>query len=307
MKKRWMVYLAAVSVCVVFYWAYREWFSWFALMGVLCFPVAALLMSLPAMIDIKLKMDCPAHITAGQEHSIRLRVRGDLPVPQVRCDILVTRTTTGEKWVLKEGDPLPTGNCGQLVCRPEKAKVYDYLGLMWLDVQRKMTASTVVQPVSVPMRELPELQRYVASSWRPKSGGGFSENHELRLYRPGDKLNQVHWKLSAKTGKFIVREPMEPEKNTVLLNMILRGTAQELDVKFGKLLWMSRHLLETGIVHDIRVLTGQGVERHSVTDEATLMKAMDILLSSPPAADHAELRSAAASWQCEIGGGTDEA
>lgn len=307
MKQRWIVYLAAVSVCIVFYWAYREWFSWFALMGVLCFPVAALLMSLPAMINLKLKTDCPTHLTAGQKHILRLVSRSALPAPPVRSRIAVTRVTTGEKWLLKEGDALPADHCGQLICRPEKAKVFDYLGLMWLDVAHKAAASTVVRPESVPMRALPELQRYVAASWRPKAGGGFSEHHEMRLYRPGDKLNQVHWKLSAKTGKFIVREPMEPEKSRVLLNMVLRGTAQELDVKFGRLLWLSRHLLESGLVHEIRALTGRGTEVHRVTDENTLLKAIDTLLCCPAAADQAVLESVAASWQYEIGGGTDEA
>lgn len=307
MEKRWIVYLAAVSVCVVFYWAYREWFSWFALMGVLCFPVAALLMSLPAMIGLKLKTDCPTHLTAGQKHTIRLISHSALPAPPARSRIAVTRVTTGETWMLKEGDALPADHCGQLICRPEKARVYDYLGLMWLESQHKATTSVIVRPVAVPVRTMPQLQRYVAASWRPKAGGGFSEMHELRLYRPGDKLNQVHWKLSAKTGKFIVREPMEPEKSKVLLNMELRGTARELDLKFGRLLWMSRHLLETGLAHEIRALTGRGIQVHRVTDESTLLKAIDALLCCPAAADQAVMEPAAASWQYEIGGGADEA
>ena len=91
MKRRWIIYLAAVSGCVVFYWAYREWFSWMALMGVLCFPVAALLMSLPAMVDLTLKTDCPACLMAGQAHTIRRRVRSKLPASPVQCNIVVYR------------------------------------------------------------------------------------------------------------------------------------------------------------------------------------------------------------------------
>lgn len=307
MVRRWILYLAVVTGMAVFYWAYQEWFSWFALIGVLCLPVAALLMSLPAMLSLKLRVRCPAFLPVGASQPLELDIRCPIPAPAVRCRIRVTRTTTGESWLLKQGQELPAEHCGQLVCRTEKARVYDYLGLFRLKIQKKPAASVIVRPQPVPMQALPELERYAATAWRPKAGGGFSENHELRLYRPGDNLNQVHWKLSAKMGKYIVREAMEPEKGRVLLEMELRGTPEELDRKFGKLLWLSGHLLQRGMRHELRVLTGKGIRCLAVTDEKDLEKAMDTLLSAPAAAGDTRMEPIAACWQYRIGGGEDEA
>lgn len=306
MLRRWILYLAVASGCMVFYWAYQEWASWFILLGILCLPVAALLMSLPAMINLRLTANCPAFVQMGVPQPLGYTVYSRLPVPPSTCRLRVRRTTTGESWVLKNGDMLPTQHCGQLICRLEKARVYDYLGLFWLKVQRKPAISVIVRPVPIAMQAFPELERHTSAAWRPKPGGGFSENHELRLYRPGDNLNQIHWKLSAKTGKYIIREPMEQEKSRLLLEMELRGSPEELDRKYGRLLWLSNFLLQKGLRHELRVLTGKGIQHISIADTRDLEKAIDMLLCQNTAPEGAQMEPMAASWQYRIGGGEDE-
>ena len=307
MVKRWMLYLAAVSGCVVFYLAYQKWFAWFLLMGVLCFPVASLLMSLPAMMNLQVKISAPAWLPVGAAQRALFLTGSTLPLPPNDCCLLVTRPLTGESWLLRHGDPLPTEHCGQLLFRPENARVYDYLGLFYLRIRRRSGSNMVVRPASVAVPEPPRLEQYAANAWKPKPGGGFSEHHELRQYRPGDNLNQIHWKLSAKTGKYIIREAMEPEKNRVLLELTLRGSPAQLDEKFGKLVYMSKHLLELGLPHEIRALTGGGVEQLKVTDEASLWEAVDRLLGCTSAPDDAVLPAVAAGWQLSIGGDGGEA
>ena len=152
-----------------------------------------------------------------------------------------------------------------------------------------------------------ELETFLAKSWRPKFGGGYAENHELRLYRPGDNLNQVHWKLTAKTGKWMLREPMEPQRGLVLLTMELRGTPEELDRKLGRLLWLGNHLLEKNISFRLRVLTGQGLEDREIASAQQLLEQLDALLCSPAAAEGSLPDPAApASWHYHIGGEPDE-
>lgn len=307
MAKRWIGYLAAVCGCVVFYLAYQKWFAWFLLMGVLCFPIASLLMSLPAMLSLQVKISAPAWLPVGASQRAHFLTGSALPLPPNTCLLRVSRPLTGESWLLRQGDPLPTDHCGQLTFRPENARVYDYLGLFWLGVSKRGTGSMVVRPAPIAMKEPPQLEQYISNAWRPKPGGGFSENHELRQYRPGDSLNQIHWKLTAKTGKYIIREAMEPEKNRVLLNIQLQGTPAQLDVKFGKLLFMSKHLLDMGLPHEIRALTGGGVERLKVDSETSLYQAVDRLLGCTAAPDDAVLAPAAAGWQLSVGGDGNEA
>ena len=305
MLKRWIIYVAVLIGGVVFYCAYQQWFSWLALLGILFLPVAGLVLSLPAMIRLRIGYTPPVTAVSGQPLKVRFLMENFMPSPPVRSRLLVTKANTGEKWLLREGEQLPTDHCGQLVCRPEKAFVYDYMGLFRLRANRKPATAVTVRPNAVPVENVPSLLKHMGKVWRPKPGGGFSEQHEMRLYRPGDKLNQIHWKLSAKTGKTMVREAMEPAAATVQIEMLLRGGPEELDRKFGQMLWLSRYLLEKDIIHYLRVLSGRGILSLRITDETELETAMDTLLAAPCADIDGVMDPSDASWRYRIGGDWD--
>lgn len=304
---RWCLYLVSVLGCIVFYLAYQGWLAWLILIGVLCLPLLSLLLSIPFMLKIKLAVQSDSYIRMGTPGRFRIFSVGKLPPPPWRSYVGIRRTTTGEHFRLKPSDKLPTDHCGQLICRPEKAFVYDYLKLFRLRIQNIQEDSAVIRPIPIPTDVLPELDRFLAKSWRPKPGGGFAENHELRLYRPGDQLNQVHWKLTAKTGKLIIREAMEPTRGRVLLTMDLKGTADELDEHFGRLLWLGSHLLQKGMHFELRLLTGRGLITRDVLTEDGWFHTVDEILCMPPVRSGTVLGALpSASWHYHIGGDPDE-
>ena len=307
MGVRRLIYVAALGGSLVFFTAYQEWFSYLVVLIVLGLPWLSLLLSLPAMLGFHVEPMGPVSLKLGIRTETRLLGWCRLPVPPFRGGVRVRRCTTGEQWHHKSGMDLPTDHCGGLTVEPERTWVYDYLGLIGIPVRKKETKTIIVRPEPVMLKTIPNLDRFLAQFWRPKFGGGYAENHELRLYRPGDSLNQVHWKLSAKTGKLILREPMQPERGLVLLTMNLRGSAEELDRKFGRLLWLGGRLLEKEVRFEIRALTGSGVRGWAVATEQELQKAIDELLCAAPAAE-GDLRDKQyrASWQYHIGGGADE-
>ncbi len=306
MIRRWIIYLVALGSSVVFYFAYREWFSWLLLVGMLFLPLAALVMSLPAMLTLKVGVECPRYMPMGAKEKIGFRYACPLPRTEVTGKFRVKNTLTGQVWTLKPGQVLPGEHCGRLVCKGLRVRVCDYLGLFCFHAIRMQEQSLVVRPKPVALGKLPALDRYLAGAWRPKPGGGFAENHELRLYRPGDSLNQIHWKLTAKTGKFIVREAMMPVDRRILLTMELRGTPEELDRKFGELVWVSRELLSRGLRHQVRALTGDGVMTLKIRDEDAMLEAVDRLLSASCAENDAAMERETAAWQYRIGGGQNE-
>ena len=222
--------------------------------------------------------------------------------------MVLEQTPSGEKRKLKTGAALPTAHCAALCCRVRKAKVCDYLGLFSFPLRLPEPRSVVIRPTAASIKQIPELERYLSCAWRPKRGGGFAENHELRLYRPGDNVQQIHWKLSAKTGKLILREPMEPEQGRVLLRLDLNGAPEELDRKLGRLLWLGSRLLDRKVKYEIQCLTAKGCEGWSVSSPAELRDAIDDILSRSCAAEGSiRDRVEAAAWQYYIGGGIDEA
>lgn len=293
--------------CLILMIAYQGWLAWLLLMAVVGTPLFSLAVSLPAMLSACVEADCAGAVTAGTQVLAQVTASCRLPVPLYRCRIRVQRTPTGESWVLKAGQALPTEHCGQLECIPEKCYVYDYLNLFRLKVRRRIPSAVVVEPLPVRMADPESLERQIAHGWKPKPGGGFAENHEMRLYRPGDGLNQVHWKLTAKTGKLIVREAMEPIRRRLVVALEIQGTPIQMDIKMGRLLWLGQYLLERQLHFEIHALTGNGVMYCPVSSQQELTEAMQKLLCAAPADEGQMQITAGAAWSCHIGGGTDEA
>ena len=50
------------------------------------------------------------------------------------------------------------------------------------------------------------------------------ETFPVRDYAPGDSLRQVHWKLSGKTGRLVVRDPARPVDHRLTV-LVLRQKA----------------------------------------------------------------------------------
>lgn len=307
MLLRRIIYLAALVACVIFYAAYQQWFSFFLLVAMLGLPLFSLLLSLFPMLTARAVLNTPKSTTIGTMQYLDEDCVGLLPPPPWQCKVVVERPLTQESWVKEDGDALPTEHCGALNCTIEKAWVCDYLGLFRLPLQKSSPRRILVRPRPIPM-ELYTLQKFTVRAWRPKWGGGFAENHELRKYHPGDSVRQIHWKLSAKTGSYILRQPMEPIQDRLQVRMDLRGTPAELDRKLGRLLWLGDKLLDKDLQFDLHVLTGQGIQKWHIADPDTFRKVIDALLVCTPApSSSSENRTTYSQWQYYIGGEADEA
>ena len=305
MAVRRTLWLSVQILCIVFYWAYREWLSWLLLMAAVSLPWLSLLLSLPAMLTCRLQLKAPRAVTLGQEAWATCLAAGPLPLPRFRSKLSVQHSFTDKIHTLPSGAKLPTEHCGCLHLRPKRIWMQDYMGLFRLPIRSSAGEEVAVRPVPVEMPEIPDLKRYLVNAWRPKAGGGFSENHELRRYRPGDNLRQIHWKLSAKTGQYILREPMESLRGIAVVSVELSGTPEMLDKKLGQLLWVSSYLLGKEVTHQIHCFTGNGMEVFSISRKEEIISAIDALLTAPLAQLEAVPEYSGASWRCHIGGSAD--
>ena len=305
MISRRILYLGALAGCLVFYFCYQQWLSWLLLLAAVILPWLSLLLSLPAMIQFRAEIELPGHAKKGDKVHAELWGLSDLPQPHFLGKLWREDLLTNHKIRHHTRQPIPTAKCGGVKLEVQKLRICDYLGLFAFPVRIPESKIMVIRPEPVPMTEMPDLTHHIPRGWKPKHGGGFAENHELRLYRPGDSLNQVHWKLTAKTGSLILREPMEPIRERLVLTMDLHG---DIDRKCGQLLWLSRNLLEQQLAHEIRCLTADGVIIHAVTNENELISAIDCLLCHPMAPGGTlRDRVTGAVWQYHIGGDADEA
>lgn len=300
-------YLLGVAGCFVFFIFYKEWFSWLLLIGCLWLPMVSLLISLPAICMAKYQIHAPEEVRAGMPARASLGVDSLFPQPPVKCKLRLRNQLTGERYVGKPGELIPTEHCGQIRLECKKLYVFDYLGL-WRFTKKVRTADTVlVLPRPLPDRHIPAPEQMPVRSWKTKPGGGLAESYELRPYRPGDELRQIHWKMSAKVGNLIYREALEPAQKQVVLTLTLSGTPEELDRKLGRVWGISAQLLSRGTPHIIYCHTAAGVMTAEIEDRKTQEHSLRRLLSGTPTQGEADLRVHDALWQCRIGGGPDEA
>ena len=307
MTGRRIFYILALGGCIGFFIAYQKWFAWIVLLAVVFLPWLSLLLSLRSMLCLQLRLTVPDRLVQGTDAVVRLELHGVGIRPPFHCRIRVSKPNTGEERILRGGDPLPAEHCGGLSVRVEKAKIYDALGLFCIRVRKPPACVVRVLPENTDLPIPEEITHVLARAWKPKHGGGYGENHEIRPYRPGDTLNLVHWKLSAKADALMLREPMEPDQGMMLLTMDLNGTPAELDRKYSRLFCFGQYLVRHGVAFVVTVLTGNGIETWFVHEESELKDCVDALLCAPFAPEGTvRTQKYSAPWQYHIGGEPDD-
>lgn len=147
-------------------------------------------------------------------------------------------------------------NVGILMVCTKKIRVYDAFGLFAFkkaDLQdQAVTVYPRMQDVLVHMERSVETSgdgsRY--SPHRP--GQDVSELFALREYVPGDEVRSIHWKLSSKIDRTMIREFSRPLNYSIFLLMELtKGRAEAIDAVVEAYISISHGLLAGGIAHSL--------------------------------------------------------
>lgn len=296
------MYLLTLLGCTVFYGLYREWFSWLLLVVVISLPWFSLLVSLPGMLSAGCRLHCPESARMDMPVRISLEVTGWLSAPLLKSRLALHNKLTAQTHKISSGKRLPTNHCGYLQITYDKVLLGDCLGLWRRRLRKGGDVGIYIEPKPVACEIPQQLQPRAVSLWKPKPGGGFSENHDLRLYRPGDDLRSIHWKMTAKVGKLIYREPIVPAQQGYLLTMTLCGDPDILDKKLGQLLYAGQTLLDRQLPYSVCCRTGEGTVEFAVTDTHSLKEGLHTLLRSTPALGETEFSGKNVLWQYHIGG-----
>lgn len=144
--------------------------------------------------------------------------------------------------------------CGRIRFRVEKLRLYDCFGLLGVKVPCESLGWATVQPDTFPMAvEVVEDtdQTQESEAYAPdRPGNDPAEVWQLRDYVPGDSPRRVHWKLSGKFDRLIVRDPALPITRKVLLFWERTGDGVDpaaTDAQAEVLITLCRSLLEGGI------------------------------------------------------------
>jgi hypothetical protein len=128
-----------------------------------------------------------------------------------------------------------------------------------------------ILPAELPPVPMPQLDQLLQQQLKPKPGGGYSELHDHRAYRPGDPVKDIHWKLSLKSDELVVREPLEPVHRRVILAVRTPRGAESRAANLGNFRYLSRWLLDHDVPHHAVWMEGSSVQLREIrTEEDTL-------------------------------------
>ena len=261
-----ITYLLTLAVCVIFYAYYVGYFSFYLLILIIALPFLSLALSLPSMLGIKASLRVPQSLRRGDNAAAVLEITGRswLPVAKVRFSITQNMKLINEKkktnmacYAFTKASvefAISTEHCQEIELSVDKIRVSDYLDLFSFSLASSQKISAVVMPLPVPPAPEPELPPEIQNSsmLRPKRGGGFSEEHDLREYREGDSIRAVHWKLSSKREELIVREPLVPDRLELVITADFPSDISARDAVLDNLMWLSQGLLRHELVHIVR-------------------------------------------------------
>ena len=108
--------------------------------------------------------------------------------------------------------------CGRVYVYVQSVKILDYWGLFAVNVPMKAAARITILPelfsCDVAASPVCAVSDENAVS---RKGEDRTEVFQLREYRSGDDIRQIHWKLSSKLDKLIIREASQSVSRSLLV------------------------------------------------------------------------------------------
>lgn len=226
--------LAAAALAAV--WAAGGGALWLgAAIAVLLLPGVSLLLALVARRGVRFSLTLTPTVPKRAAAQAVLKVKNDALLSahalfRVRAVNALTREetvtplycTVPPKGTEELRFLVESRRCGQITAAVEKAGLLDICGIFAVPLKTEnISARTTVLPdMFAPgiglalVSSMPEE----SDSYAPgRRGNDLTEIFQLRDYVPGDDLRRIHWKMTAKTDRLIVREASLPLQRSLLV------------------------------------------------------------------------------------------
>ena len=219
---------------------------------------------------------CACHIRLENQ------LNGDVQSMTLSCGVWPKRNQTVRATF---GSPF----CGRIRLTVASMRLYDCFSLIGVRARTDAHAASVVQPDTFPQNLLfspsaarvEEAEDY--STERP--GSDLSEIFQIRDYVPGDSPRQVHWKLSQKYGKLIVKDASLPITRSAALfweRTEEHPTASRTDTEAEIVVSLCRSLLAQSVQFTLCWNENGQLVRHLIRDLDELIALLPRLLTAKP-------------------------
>lgn len=265
MKLGWAV-LEGICVWLILYYGSSGALALGAMLLIL--PLGSLPVHLRLRKRLRVRVEAPAVARKGDEGSVTVWLENPtlLPTLRIRCRVIVRNQLNGESctqhvmtWAFPKGQRraslrLGSEYCGRIRISVEQVKLYDCFGLIGVPCGCTGEAHMTVQPDTFPIRvnliPNPDSQEDSDSYSQERPGADLTETFQIREYVPGDSIRQIHWKLSGKFDRLIVRDPALPITRNVLVfweRTGQSGNVRRIDAQAEAVVSLCRSLADGGV------------------------------------------------------------
>ncbi len=300
-------YLIILIGCALFYVLYVDIFSFYLLLTVIITPVLLLIAMLVSARKIKMSMLSLSHsCSEGEIAPVVLTIKNDslLAVSCIKVTVGYKSTLDGVEKRLEIHTPIYAKNeqqiclkisaefCGNIEVRLIKARIYDMIRLFSKRLRCKnIGTSVLVCPKITPIEpQLALYQNFDSESDRfskRQAGDDPSEIFQLHEYRPGDKMNRIHWKASVRQDELIVKEFSKPISNDIAFIICPPSHAQENDSgiaeSYSRIMCaaasLSFAMLENDALHTFIWRAGESNAAATVTDTQSYLNFLSMNFS----------------------------
>ena len=250
-------------------------FAYFGSGAALALAILLILVPLGTLpISLHLRKKLEVHIEAsvsqrkGDEGTILIKIENPtiFPALRARCDVTVQNQLNREMMthrVLTWAAPKSVQQCslraaseycGRLRIWVPQVVLYDCFGIFGVRCKCDAVAHSTVQAETfeptVVLVPNPSSMDDSESYSQERPGADLTEIFQLREYVPGDSPRQIHWKLTNKFDKLIVRDPGLPITKNVLVFWERTGEGGDpalIDAQAEVVISLCRSLVDSGI------------------------------------------------------------
>ena len=257
------------------------------------------------MFTVKGRLSIPIGISeVGKDNLVKVTVEKNGPLPMIRmkAKIVIRDTLRGERrseWVtlpeIPRGESVLDWNtrfdsAGNYEVGLTKLRVYDWTGLLYGDVLTKSFGRIQIMPklYDIPIELTMAVKNFYGESDvhdEHVAGPDRSELFQVRSYQPGDRLQSVHWKMTAKQDELIVKDGSLPKSCAVVvfLDVHLQKKAKRMQqaMPFVEIAAsLSYSLMDAGCPHYVAWYDREtaDVARVRVDDEESLFYFIGVLM-----------------------------
>lgn len=188
--------------------------------------------------------------------------------------------------------PVTMNDCGNIKISLSFAKYFDLLGLFSFPINADLMEEVLVYPAQLQLNTLLQRKPETISDGElydyTKQGQDVNEVSGLREYIEGDSPRSIHWKLSSKIDKLVVREFGYPSNyDTLILYQISKKTSgAEVSNSLNNAILslctsLSYSILERNLEHEVGHVVGTDFHATPVSSLATYDQMVLNLLCKP--------------------------